>query len=91
MVKRMAPDISAEQRNNLREMCTSLRKLLASERPAGTMAILQEVGRIECDALVATGIEFQAARESLRIQLRRLRDQGIITADRWEEFFGEAE
>lgn len=87
----MTPDVSTEQRNNLREMCASLRKLLASERPAGMMAILQEVGGIEGEAFVATGIEFQAVRESLQILLRRLRDQGIITADGWKEFFGEVE
>jgi hypothetical protein len=68
----MAPEIYAQQRNNLREMCASLRKLLVSEHPVGVLAILQEVGSIECDALVASGIEFRAARESMHILLRRL-------------------
>jgi hypothetical protein len=82
----MTPDIYAQQRNELREMCASLRILLGSEQPVDMMAILQEVGNIECEALVATGIEFQAAKESMRILLRRLRHQGIISADRWADF-----
>ena len=84
-------DISAQQRKYLRHKCASLRKLLASERPLNMLAILQEVGNIECDALVATGTEFQAVRESLQALMGRLKDQGIITPERWEEFFGEAE
>lgn len=60
-------------------------------QPTGFLAILQEVGSLECEALVATGIEFQAVRLSLQTLLRRLRDQGIITPERWEEFFGDVQ
>jgi hypothetical protein len=85
----MTPDIYAQRRNSLREVCASLRKLLASERPIGMVATLQEVGNIECDALVSTGIEFQAVRESMRILLKRLRNEGIISSEEWEEFLGQ--
>jgi hypothetical protein len=85
----MTPDIYARQRNNLREICASLRSLLASVQPVELMAILQEVGSVECEALVAKGIEFRAARESMRILLGRLKHQGIISVERWEEFLGE--
>jgi hypothetical protein len=87
----MQPETSAQQRKNLREMCESLRKLLVSDQPVGRMAILQELGSIECHGLMVTGVEFQAARLSLQSLLRRLRDQGIITPERWEEFFGQVE
>lgn len=82
----MTHDIYAQQRNELREMCATLRTLVASEQPLDMMTILQEVGSIECEALVATGIEFQAAKESMRILLGRLRHQGIISAERRAEF-----
>jgi hypothetical protein len=64
---------------------------MVPNRRLGFLAILQEVGSIECDALVATGVQFQAVRLSLQTLPRRLRDQGIITPERWEEFFGEGE
>jgi hypothetical protein len=82
---------STEQREAIRRSCKNLRRLLFLTQPAGFLAILHDVGSIECDALVATGVEFQAVRESLHILLRQLRDQGIITPERWKEFFGEAE
>jgi hypothetical protein len=87
----MTTSSSAQQRNTIRSSCKNLRRLLSLTQPTGFLAILQEVGSIERDALVATGIEFQAVRESLRILLRRLKDQGIITPERWEEYFGPVE
>jgi hypothetical protein len=82
---------STQQRDAIRSSCKNVRRLLSLTQPAGFLAILQEVGSIECDALVATGIEFQAVRQSLQTLLRRLRDQGIINPERWEEFFGGVE
>ena len=82
----MTPDTYAQQRNELREMCASLRIVLASEQPVEMMAILGEVGSIECEALVSTGVEFQAVKESMRLLLARLRQQGMISAERWVEF-----
>lgn len=82
---------STQQRDAIRSSCKNLRRLLSLTQPTGFLAILQEVGSLECEALVATGIEFQAVRLSLQTLLRRLRDQGIITPERWEEFFGDVQ
>jgi hypothetical protein len=53
--------------------------------------ILHEVGGIECEALVATGVEFQAVRLSLQNLLQRLKEKGVITPEKWEEFFHQGE
>ena len=82
---------SAQQRDAIRRSCKNLRRLLSLVQPPGFLSILQEVGSIECDALVATDIEFQAVRLSLQNLLRRLKEQGIVTPERWEEYFGHVE
>lgn len=81
---------AAGQRNAIRRSCKSLRSLLALVQPTGFLAFLQEVGQIETDALVATPREFPAIRKNLEQLIMRLRDAGIITPQRWEEFFGDA-
>lgn len=81
----------AEQRATIRKECESLRKLLNSVRPVDWHAILQDVGKIEADALVATGDEFQAVRQSVHNLQGRLKHRGIITPQNWEEFFDEPE
>jgi polyhydroxyalkanoate synthesis regulator phasin len=54
-------------------------------------AILQEVGTVECDALVADSDDLRTVEEKLAELVRRLVEQGVINAQRWKEFFGEAE
>jgi hypothetical protein len=76
-------------RNSIRESCASLRKLLASATPVGTVAHLQEVLTIECDALASDRHELRAVEERLSGLMRRLIEQGTIDAERWKEFFGE--
>ena len=66
-------------------------RLLASDQPVGMVAILQEVGKIERDALKADSDELRMVEEKLDSLMRRLIEQGIITAERWTEFFGEPE
>ena len=66
-------------------------RLLASDQPVGMVAILQEVGMIERDALKADSDELRMVEEKLDGLMRRLIEQGIITAERWTEFFGEPE
>ena len=63
-------------------------RLLAADHPVGMVAILQEVGMIERDALKADGDELRMVEEKLDGLMRRLIEQGIITAERWTEFFG---
>jgi len=82
---------SPQERRRVRVMCENLRRLLRAEKPAGLMAILQDVGDIECDALTASDEEFQAVRQSLNELLQSLRGQGIINLRTWAEFFGEPE
>jgi hypothetical protein len=53
------------------------------------VAILEEVGMIERDALKANGDELQAVEEKLTGLMRQLIERGIIDAERWTEFFGE--
>jgi len=72
-------------------MRESLRKLLAAEKPAALMAILQDIANIECNALIATDDEFQAVRRSLNELLQALMGQGIINPRNWAEFIGEPE
>ena len=66
-------------------------RLLASDQPVGMVAILQELGMIERDALKADSDELRMVEEKLDALMRRLIEQGIITTERWTEFFGEAE
>jgi hypothetical protein len=79
------------KRDSIRETCDILIKLLASVKPVGMVAILQEVGTIERDARMAGSDELRMVEEKLDWLMRRLREQGIITAERWKEFFGEPE
>ena len=46
---------------------------------------------IERDALKADSDELRMVEEKLDGLMRRLIEQGIITTERWTEFFGEAE
>ncbi len=87
----MIADPSPQERRRIRIICESLRKLLAAENPAGLMAILQDIGDIECDALIATDDELQAVRRSLNELLQTLMGQGIINLRSWAEFIGEPE
>ena len=68
-----------------------MRKLLASAKPHDMEAILQEVGTVECDALVADSDDLRTVEEKLAELVRRLVEQGVVNAQRWKEFFGEAE
>ena len=79
------------KRDSILETCTGLIRLLASDQPVGMVAILQEVGMIERDALKADGDELRMVEEKLDGLMRRLIEQGIITAERWTELFGEPE
>jgi len=76
------------KRDSIRETCDSLRRVLASREPDGILAILQEVGTIECDAGMANSDELQAVEEKLDGLLRRLTEQGTIDEERWIAFFG---
>ena len=53
------------------------------------MAILQDVGNIESDALVTTGDDFHETEQSFNELLQSLRALGIINLRNWTEFFGE--
>jgi hypothetical protein len=55
------------------------------------VAILQEVGTIELDALKADSDELRMVEEKLTALMWRLIEQGVVTAERWTEFFGEPE
>ena len=77
------------KRDSIRETCASLIKLLASVRPIGLVAILQEVGTIERDAIKVDGDELQAIEEKLTGLMGRLIEQGIVDAESWQEFFGD--
>ena len=77
--------------DSIRGTCERLRKLLGRVKPDGMLAIFQEVGTIECDALATNPDELQAVEEKLDGLMRRLIEQGIITAERWTGFFGEPE
>lgn len=66
-------------------------RLLASDQPVGMVAILQEVGMIERDALKADCDELRAVEEKLTRLMRRLIEQGTIDEERWTEFFVEPE
>jgi len=72
------------------ERCAGLRKLLGSVKPFDMRAILRELGQIERDATKA-GDRLPAVGDELRLLMVRLSYQGIITAERWKEFFGEPE
>jgi hypothetical protein len=60
-------------------------------QPADFLALLHEIGNIECDALTAGPEEFPAIRKSLEQLITRLRNAGIITPQNCEESFGEVE
>ena len=81
----------ASKRDSIGEHCTGLIRLLVSDKPAGMVPILQEVGTIERDALKADGDELQAVEQKLTGLIRRLVEQGIIDEERWTEFFDEPE
>jgi len=87
----MSADPFPRERRRVRIMRESLRKLLAAEKPAGLMAILQDIGNIGCDPLIATDDEFQALRRSLKELLQALMGQGIINPRNCVEFIGEPE
>ena len=53
--------------------------------------VLQEVLTIECDALAADSDDLRTVEEKLAQLMKRLVEQGVINAQRWKEFFGEAE
>ena len=76
--------------NAIRERCARLRKLLGSVKPVDMRALLREVGQIERDASKAGG-DRPVVGDELRLLMVRLSYQGIITAERWREFFGEVE
>jgi len=82
---------TAEERASIRTMCRQLRKLLAAQESPDGMAILQDVGNIESETLMASGDELQDVKESLNQLLRTLRERGTITSENWKEFFGEPE
>ena len=79
------------KRDSIGETCDVLIRLLASVKPVGMVAILQEVGTIERDARTADSDELRMVEEKLDWLMRRLREQGIINAERWTEFFDEPE
>ena len=87
-------DSSEQQKAAIRKNCVSLRRLLAAVKPVGFPTILQEVGSIESDALMASLDEFPAIREKLERLISRLKDtdagdgEKIITPPRWKQFFG---
>jgi hypothetical protein len=68
-----------------------LGRLLHPVRPVGVIAILQDVGAIEAEALIASPDELTDTRAGLHRLMRRLKDAGIIDAERWQEFFGHAD
>lgn len=76
---------------SIRERCASLRKLLGSVKPVDMGAILQEVAQIERDATKAGRDRLTAVGNELRLLMVQLSYRGIITAESWKEFFGEAE
>jgi hypothetical protein len=61
------------------------------EHPAGVMAILQDVGNIESDALVTTGDDFHETKRSFDVLLQSLRALSIVNPRNWTQFFGEQE
>ena len=71
-------DLGAQQRSDIRKECENLRKLLYSARPVGVLAILRDVGAVECDERVAGVDELPGVREKLRRLKERLEKQGII-------------
>jgi hypothetical protein len=75
------------KRDSIRETCDILIKLLASVKPVGMVAILQEVGTIERDAHTADSDELRMVEEKLDWLMRRLREQGIITGGTLERVF----
>ena len=77
--------------NSIQERCASLRKLLGSVKPVDMGAILQEVGQLERDATKAGRDRLPAIRNELRLLMLQLSCRGIITAERWKEFFGDPE
>ena len=74
------------KRDSIRETCDRLRRVLSSREPDGILAILQEVGTIECDAVMANRDELQAVEEKLDGLMIRLIEKGSIDAERWTEF-----
>ena len=72
-----------------------MRRLLGFLQPNGFLAIMQEVGVIECDVLVSRGSELPAVRDNLNRLIIRLKEidagngEGIINPERWKQFFGE--
>lgn len=87
----MSNDLGDQERVVIRKMCWSLRNLLNSVRPVSTHAFLHDIGDIESYALVANADEIPAVRDALHALLKQLRDAGIVTPERWKEFFGEYE
>ncbi len=81
---------ATEQRIAIRDHCGP-GELLASVRPVVILAALQEVETIESNTLAVSADELPTIREELRGLLERLRSEGIITPERWSEFFGEGE
>jgi len=77
-------------RNSIRERCASLRKLLVQSNLLTMGAILQEVGQIERDATEAGRDRLPAVDNELRLLMLQLSSLGIITAERWKEFFRRA-
>lgn len=81
----------AEQRAAIRRELASLRRLLNEVQPLGMLAILQDVGEIEGAALVASAYEMPGVREKHHRLMERLKGTGIITAERFQKFFVEAD
>ena len=87
-------DSSEQQKAAIRKNCVNLRRLVAAVKPDSFQTILQEVRRIESDALKASLNELPAVKEKLERLINRLKDtdagdgEKIITAARWKQFFG---
>jgi hypothetical protein len=69
------------ERSLIRTRCRDLRKSILSARPANMLALLLELGDVECSASNARPDEFPAIRENLLQLANRLRRSANGMAD----------
>jgi hypothetical protein len=69
--------------------CENLRALMASVRSAATLSFMQELGRIKARAQTESESGLGRVADDLANLTRRLKEQDVISLDRWERFFGE--
>lgn len=85
----------APHRVAIRKGCDGIRRLLYFVHPVGAIAILQEVGDIECAALAASDEKLPTIKESLERLIWRLKKietgdgKTLITPERWKQLFDE--